>query len=65
MGNDLVKYFQHAHLSGKKAEVARWYADMAHTLDQTLPDGAEKTVCLRKLLESKDCAVRSALALEA
>lgn len=27
----------------------------------TLPAGAETTAALRKLLESKDCAVRSAL----
>jgi ferritin-like protein len=26
-----------------------------------LPEGPEATVCLRKLLEAKDCAVRAAL----
>jgi hypothetical protein len=33
---------------------------MAHALAVDL-DGPELTVCLRKLLEAKDCAVRAAL----
>jgi len=34
---------------------------LAHHLADTLPPSAELTVALRKLLESKDCAVRAAL----
>lgn len=32
---------------------------MAHFLENTLPNGSEKTVAIRKLLEAKDAAVRS------
>lgn len=30
-------------------------------IDQTIPDGAEKTTALRKLLEAKDAAVRAVI----
>ena len=33
--------------------------------DDALPDGAEKSAALRKLLEAKDCAVRAALDIPA
>jgi len=33
---------------------------LAHSIDELLPDCAEKTVGLRKLLEAKDCFVRAA-----
>lgn len=32
---------------------------MAEKMDAMLPDGAEKTAGLRKLLEAKDCFVRA------
>jgi len=40
-------------------DVSQFYCDMAHHLVSMLPEGAETTVALRKLLESKDAAVRS------
>lgn len=56
---DLLKYFTYEHLPEElKATSMQFYA-LAHWLAQTLPDGSEKTVALRKLLESKDAAVRS------
>ena len=36
-------------------------AHVVKTMQDTLPDGPEKTAGLRKLLESKDCFVRAAL----
>lgn len=58
----LLRYFQITHLpSGPLRQVAGMYTDLAHDVDRLLPDGAEKTVALRKLLESKDAAVRAAL----
>jgi hypothetical protein len=42
-------------------EVSKPFAEMAHNLDSNLPDGAEKSAGLRKLLEAKDCFVRAAL----
>lgn len=35
------------------------YLTMANELADRLPAGPEKTVAMRKLLESKDCAVRA------
>lgn len=37
------------------------FQDLAYRLDWALPDGPEKSVCLSKLLEAKDAAVRAAL----
>lgn len=42
-------------------EVAKEFYFMAEYLDRILPTSAEKSVTLRKLLESKDCAVRASL----
>lgn len=59
----LLTYFQYAHLPQDLASVSEPYAALAHELHSRLPAGAETTTALRKLLESKDCAVRAALAL--
>lgn len=37
------------------------FHDIAEVMALTLPDNAEKTMALRKLLEAKDCAVRALL----
>lgn len=42
-------------------EVALDYANMAQVLVETLPRNPERTVALRKLLESRDCALRAKL----
>ena len=60
----LLRYFIITHLpAGPLRMTAGRFVDLAVTLDEVLPDGPEKTVCLRKLLESKDAAVRAALDL--
>lgn len=38
-----------------------WHAHSAEHICHTLPSNPERTVALRKLLESKDCAVRAKL----
>ena len=35
--------------------------DLAKAMDDSLPDGPEKSAGLRKLLEAKDCLVRAKL----
>ncbi len=57
----LLKFFAWQHLPEKLQAVSRHFAELACQLADTLPDNAEKTVALRKLLEAKDCAVRSVL----
>jgi hypothetical protein len=59
--NDLLKYFKYEHLPAHLQEVSKPLGELAKLMDETLPDGAEKTVGLRKLLEAKDCFVRAKL----
>ncbi|ANC31419.1 hypothetical protein [Isoptericola dokdonensis] len=60
----LLRYFENRHIpDGPARDVSRGFQDLAHELDRTLPAGPETTVALRKLLEGKDAAVRSALDL--
>lgn len=59
----LMRYFDFLHLPVKLQHVSRHFYTLAEIVNNTLPDGPEKTVCLRKLLEAKDCAVRAALEL--
>lgn len=57
----LLRYFTFKHLPPHLAAVSRPFCDLAHGVAHELPPGPEVTVCLRKLLEAKDCAVRAAL----
>jgi len=61
----LLQFFTYVHLPERLRDVSRPFCDLAHTLAATLPPGPERTVALRKLLESKDCAVRAALEAQA
>lgn len=64
MGNNLIRYFGFGHLpEGPLRNTSERFHHLAVELDEYLPDGPEKTVALRKLLESKDAAVRAALDL--
>jgi hypothetical protein len=57
----ILRYFNTDHLPVELAAVARQFTDVAHLMQERLPTGAEKSTCLRKLLEAKDCAVRASL----
>jgi len=57
----IMKYFAYSHLPEKLQEVSRPIAVLAELMDEELPDGAEKSAGLRKLLEAKDCFVRAKL----
>lgn len=59
----LAKYFSFEHLpvgSPERAAAVECYR-LAGAMIHDLPDGPELTAGLRKLLEAKDCFVRSAL----
>lgn len=58
---ELLGYFEYAHLPDHLQEVSRPCCELAHAMVAELPDGAELTAGLRKLLEAKDCFVRQAL----
>jgi hypothetical protein len=57
----LVRYFAWSHLPNGLQAVSAPFGRLALELLGVLPDSAELTVALRKLLEAKDCAVRAAL----
>lgn len=56
----LLKFFSYKHLPPKLQEVSKPFCDLAERVAD-LPQNAETTVALRKLLEAKDCAVRAVL----
>lgn len=56
----ILKFFAYKHLPEKLREVSKRFAAQALCIAE-LPRSAERTVALRKLLESKDAAVRAAL----
>jgi hypothetical protein len=61
MPSTTIQYFDSSHLPPRLQEVVKPIAELAHLMEDTLPDGAEKSAGMRKLLEAKDCFVRSAL----
>ncbi len=61
MANHILKFFAFEHLPPNLRVVSRPIGELAHQMDETLPDCAEKSAGLRKLLEAKDCLVRAAL----
>ncbi len=62
MNEHILQFFAHAHLPPHLAEVSAPFAELAQKIVDTLPLNPERTVALRKLLESKDAAVRARLA---
>ena len=61
MSRDLLQFFKYDHLPENLQVVSKPYCEMASFMCDTLPENSEKTTALRKLLESKDCAVRAVL----
>lgn len=62
MPSTVAKYFAFAHLTTPNLHsVSAACAHLAESMEGTLPDGPEKSAGMRKLLEAKDCFVRSAL----
>ena len=55
------KWFEYNHLPIHLRQVSQPFAELADLLCETLTAGPERTVALRKLLESKDAAVRAAV----
>lgn len=62
MATQIMRYFVFDHLpAGALRDTSEKFHKLASDLDESLPDGAEKSTSLRKLLEAKDAAVRAAL----
>lgn len=61
MAAQIMKYFEYDHLPERLQMVSAPIGEVAKEMDELLPDGAEKSAGLRKLLEAKDCLVRANL----
>lgn len=74
----ILQFFGYSHLPAHLQSISKPFCDLAHaivlgdncaesgnvTMGPPLPRNPERTVALRKLLESKDAAVRAFLAKE-
>lgn len=56
----IMQFFAYQHLPEHLQKVSEPFAELACVI-MTLPRNPERTVALRKLLESKDAAVRAAI----
>lgn len=61
MEEPILQYFAYRHLPEHLQSVSILFHNLAHTVVERLPRNPERTVALRKLLESKDAAVRALL----
>lgn len=57
----IFQFFRYAHLPTNLQAVSQPFCLLAGTIIETLPRNPERTICLRKLLEAKDAAVRAVL----
>lgn len=55
----ILRYFHYQHLPEGLQKISRPFCKMAFDIVTDLPRNPERTVALRKLLESKDAAVRA------
>lgn len=56
-----MRHFDYHHLPEHLQRVSRPICDVAQILNDALPECAEKSTGLRKLLEAKDCMVRASI----
>lgn len=59
----LLRFFGYEHLEEPMRGVSLRFHHLAGVVVCTVPRSPERTVCLRKLLEAKDAAVRAVLPL--
>lgn len=61
----IMRWFEYEHLPEHLQHTSKPFQDLAHHIIQTTAPSDERTVALRKLLESKDAAVRASILLHA
>ena len=59
MSNQLMQFFTWEDVPANAQATAKAIALIAQELDRDMPECAEKTAGLRKLLECRDCFVRA------
>lgn len=58
----ILQFFAYDHLPEKLQAISRPFGELANQIVGSAPRNPERTVALRKLLESKDAAVRAVVA---
>lgn len=58
--SELLRFFNGRSIPNRIRPVSDLFESTADQLNVMLPPGAEKTVALRKLIESRDAAIRAA-----
>lgn len=53
--------FDFAHLKPEQQTVSKPVGELAQLMKEVLPDCAEKSAGMRKLVEAKDCFVRASM----
>ena len=61
MKDQMLQFFEYEHLPDHLKVVSIKFHELACSLTALVPENAERTVALRKLLEAKDCAVRAVI----
>lgn len=61
MPDRMLQFFSYSHLPEQLQAISKPFCELAQRVVETLPQNAERTVCVRKLLEAKDAAVRTYL----
>lgn len=59
MANYVIQHFAYKNLRIELPEVSEPFVALARAMDELLDEGPEKTICLRKLLEACDNAMRA------
>ena len=59
--NPIMEYFKYDHLPAHLQRASAPIGILAAVMDKLIPDCAEKSAGMRKLLEAKDCFVRAFL----
>lgn len=58
---ELLKFFKYEHLPPHLQVISKPFGELANEMVEKLGQNIETEFMLRKLLEAKDCAVRSML----
>lgn len=61
MNDQIMSHFEFRHLPKHLQKASYPFHTIAKFIETNIPDGEERDVCFRKLLEAKDCAVRACL----
>jgi hypothetical protein len=64
MPDRMLQFFQYEHLPPELQDASAPFCALARRIVDDYPQNPERTVCLRKLLEAKDAAVRTRLYTE-